>query len=229
MAGDSIKVDLEKREVLRKGLSGLRQKGQVPAVIHDHGKQSMHVSGDYLKLVKIYSAAGKHHPVELNVGGKQHLAMIKDVDFEPTKRRMRHVVFQAIQQNEAVEAEVPIVFSEVDIPAEKVSLMVLKQLDHVLVKALPRDLPDELIVDPSTLAEVGDKLSVSDLKAPDGVTILTEPDMQIAVVEMPKDQIAEADAAAESLAEDAATRADEEETPAPATEESKSEESTEEV
>jgi large subunit ribosomal protein L25 len=185
----------------------------VPAVIHDHGKDSIHVQGDFLKLVKVYAAAGKHHPVQLKVGGKEHLALIKDVDFEPAKHRMRHVVFQAINKNEETEAEIPVVFlADAEIPAERVSLLVLKQLDHVEVKALPRDLPDELVVDPSTLAEVGDNLTVADLKAPEGVTILTAPETQIAIVEMPKDQIAEADAAAAALAEDAG-KPEEEEAP----------------
>ncbi len=34
----------------------------------------------------------------------------------------------------------PVVFAEVEIPAEKLSLLVLKQLDHVEIKALPKDL-----------------------------------------------------------------------------------------
>jgi large subunit ribosomal protein L25 len=214
MSSDTILVELEKREVLGKGLAKIRGDGQVPAVIHDHGKDSIHVQGDFLKLVKVYAAAGKHHPVQLKVGGKEHLALIKDVDFEPAKHRMRHVVFQAINKNEETEAEIPVVFlADAEIPAERVSLLVLKQLDHVEVKALPRDLPDELVVDPSALAEVGDNLTVADLKAPEGVTILTAPETQIAIVEMPKDQIAEADAAAAALAEDAG-KPEEEEAPA---------------
>lgn len=213
MSSDKITVELEPREQLGKGLATLRSTGVIPAVIHNHGKASIHAQGHDRELLKVYSTAGKHHPVQVSVGGKQHLALIKDVDFEPTKHRMRHVVFQAIKQNEAVEAEIPVVFSaEVDIPAEKKSLLVLKQLDHVEVKALPKDLPDELVVDPSSLAEVGDSLSVADLQVPTGVTVLTEPETQIAIVEMPKDQIAEADAAAAALAEDADKPADAEAT-----------------
>lgn len=209
MSTDTISLDLKERTVLGKGLAQIRCEGNVPAVIHDHGKQSIHVMADHRELSKVFAEAGKHHPVELKVGDKQHLALIKDADFEPVKHQLRHIVFQAIKQNETVEAEIPVVFSEdVDIPAERASLLVLKQLDHVQVKALPRDLPDQLVVDPSTLAEVGDNLTVADLKAPQGVTILTDETTQIAIVEMPKDQLAEADAAAASLAEDAASAGD---------------------
>lgn len=203
MSNQDITVALEDRTVVRKGLSHLRKEGKVPGVIHDHGNESAHVMGDYVAIAKVFSTAGKHHPVQIKIGGKQRLAMIKDVDLEPAKRRIRHIVFQAIKSNEKVTAEVPIVLQGDEIPAEKASLLVLTQLDTVEVEAFPRDLPDQIFVDATVLAEVGDRLHVSDLQVPEGVTILSEPDAQIAAVEMPKDQIAEADAAAADLAADA--------------------------
>jgi hypothetical protein len=92
---------------------------------------------------------------------------------------LQHVVFQAIRQNETVEAEVPIRV-EGDIPAEKVGLMTLHQLDTVEIEALPRNLPDELVVSAEKLVELHDKITVADLVVPDGVTILTELDHPIA-------------------------------------------------
>ena len=38
MSTDSISIDLQERAVLGKGLTGLRASGQIPAVIHDHGR-----------------------------------------------------------------------------------------------------------------------------------------------------------------------------------------------
>jgi large subunit ribosomal protein L25 len=204
MTSQDISLDLQKRDIVRKRLSGLRKDGLVPAVVHNHGSDSILVVGDAVAMNKVFHQAGKHHPVNLTVDGKKHLALIKDIDREPAKNKIRHVVFQAIKQNEAVEAEIPVVFKEdTEIPAERKSLMVLQQLDTVQVKALPKDLPDQLVVDPSKLEEVGDHITVADLVVPEGVTLLTEPEHQIAIVEMPKDQIAEANAAQESLAEDA--------------------------
>ncbi len=204
MSNQTITVEVQYREVIGKGLGKLKAQGIIPAVVHDHGKQSLHVQGDLLTLSKIYSQAGKHHPVHLKLNGKDRLALIKDVDFEPTKNRIRHIVFQAIKQNEKVTAEIPVVLTGEDIPAERKSLLVLTQLDYVEVEALPSKLPSQLEVDATVLDDVGDKLHVSDIKAPEGVTILTEPELQLAVVEMPRDQVAEADAAAADLAADAA-------------------------
>lgn len=203
MVSQSISIELQKREVVRKRLVGLRSEGIVPAVLHNHGKDSILVSGEYADVVKVFSQAGKHNPVELTIDGKKHLALIKDVDRDPAKNRIRHIVFQAIKQNEVVEAEVPIVFMEgVDIPAQKASLMVLQQLDVAQVKALPKDLPSQLVIDPSSLEKDGDHLTVANIVVPKGVTILTEADHQVVIVETPKDQLAEANASAEALAQD---------------------------
>jgi large subunit ribosomal protein L25 len=199
-----ISVVLEERTVMGKGVKSLRREGKVPAVIHDHGKDSLHVMGDYRPMVKLYSEAGKHHPVELLVGDKKRLALIKDVDFEPVKHELRHVVFQAIKQNEKVTAEIPVALTGEDIPALKVSLIILTQTDTVQVEAFPKDLPDSLEVDATVLAEVGDRLTVADLKVPEGVVVLTDADHVIATVEMPKDQLAEANAAAAELAAESA-------------------------
>lgn len=226
MTSEEISLKLEERTSVRKGLNKLRADGWVPAVIHNHGQDSILVMGQYLPVSKVYAQTGKHHPVYLQVGGKKHLALIKQVDLEPTKRRLRHLVFQAIKQNEAVEAEIPLVL-EGEIPAEKVSLMVITNLDVVNVQALPKDLPDKLVVDASGLAEVGDKLTVADIQVPAGVTIMADPETLVCAIEMPKDQIAEADAAAAALASDAGTPEETEATEAAETPEASEAESAE--
>jgi large subunit ribosomal protein L25 len=181
MADVDAPLKLSQRDTVGKGLNRLRHDGVVPAVIHNHGQASIHVMAPEAELVKVYQAAGKHHPLNLQVGSDKYLALIKDAHFNPVKRRLQHVVFQAIKQNETVEAEVPVRI-EGDIPAEKVGLMVLHQLDSVEIEALPRDLPDELVVSAEALAELHDKITVADLQPPSGVTILTDAEHPIATV-----------------------------------------------
>lgn len=197
---DDISLSLEKRDVVGKGLNELRKAGRIPAVIHNHGEDSVVVSAPYIDLLKVYQLAGKHHPVNLTVGSDKYLALIREADFEPKKNLLRHIVFSAIRQDEKQQTEVPIHFAEGEIPAEKAGLMVIRQLEAVEIEALPKDLIDELTVDVSALAEIGDKVTVADIKVPDGVTILTEPEHPIATVEETKAQISE-EAAEEEAAE----------------------------
>lgn len=207
MSSDTIVLKATKRTELGKAARQLRKNGIVPANMYERGEPSTAISVPFTEITKVYQEAGKHHPVELEIDGKKHLTMIKDVDVDPVRGQVRHIAFHAVNRNETVEAEIPVRLDG-EIPAERMSLMVLHTLDTVEVEALPSNLPDELIIDATGLTEVGDKLSVSDIKVPAGVTILTDPDQTVAVVEEPADRVAEAAAAAAELAEENAEDAE---------------------
>jgi large subunit ribosomal protein L25 len=194
MADEDINLTLDKRTITGNAVKQLRRAGFVPAVIHDHGKPSVHVSGEYLKLHRAYMQAGKHQLIQLKVDDQKYTALIKTAEFEPRKHRLNHIVFGAIKSDEKVTAEIPVRLSE-DIPAEKTSLVIISQLDVVTVEALPKDLPNELVVDASGLIEIGDKVSVADIIPPNGVTIISDPTHTIATVYEPSALAAANDAA----------------------------------
>lgn len=189
MSQDIISITLTGRQVLGKQVRQLRRDGLVPAVIHDHGKPSIHVQADYNELAKVYRQAGKHHPVALTADGKAYLAIIKSATFEPKKNQLNHVVFNAVKADEKVEAEVPLRAryeeGNESSPAERNSLIVLTNLDSVLVEAIPSKLPDMLEYNAEKLVEVGDHLTVADLIVPAGVEIKTELEHTIATVYEP--------------------------------------------
>lgn len=207
MSNDTITLQVTERKELGKAVQALRRDGKVPANIYQRGEASRAVTADFREVSKVYNQAGKHHPVELTLDGKKHLAMIKDVDVDPVKGWVRHIGFHAINKNETVTAEVPVRIDG-DIPAEKISLMVIHQLDVVEVEALPANLPDELLVSGDKLAEIGDRVTVADIKVPANVTIVTDVEQMIAIVEEPKDQIAAAAAEAEENADASAVPSD---------------------
>lgn len=182
MSGEDISLVLNTREQVGKGLKKLKREGRVPTVIHASGKDSIPTSGAYIELVKVYQAAGKHHPVHVTIGSTKYLTIIKEVDYDPKKHTLRHVVFGTIDKNVKVETEVP-VHLEGDAPAQKKSMLVIKQLDHVKLEALPKDLPDSVTLNIEKLSDLGDKLLVSDITVQAGVSILTDPDLLVAIVE----------------------------------------------
>lgn len=183
---DQITLTVDTRETLGKGVKRLRQDGIVPGVIHDHGRASVHIQAEYQALQKAYSAAGKHHPVLVTVGGKKYTTLVKNVTFDPRYHSMAHVVFGAVKANEKVDAEVPVrpVYNEGNeaSPAERAGLIVLTQLTTVEVKALPKDLPDALTYDAEELVQIGDQVTVADLQVPAGVQLETEPEHVLATV-----------------------------------------------
>lgn len=175
---DSITLLVEPRDTLGKGVKRLRKQGIVPAVIHDHGKDSIHVQAEYQAISKVYQMAGRHHPIELNVGDKKYTTLIRSVSFDPRLGSVTHIVFNAVKANQKVEASIPVrprfADEQDSTPAERTGLIVLAQLDEVSVKALPKNLPNELTYDAEKLIAVGDQVTVADLEVPEGVEVETE-------------------------------------------------------
>jgi large subunit ribosomal protein L25 len=209
---DKVILELAKRDVTGKAVKRLRAEGQIPAVIHDHGKASIIVMAPYSEIHKVYLQAGKHHPVSLKADGHNYTALIKHATFDPKKNRLTHVVFNAVNANQPVTAEIPVhvVYDEGNdsSPAERAGLIVLHQLEAVEVEALPGDLPDALTFNGEKLVAVGDHATVADLIIPAGVTLKTELEHALATVFEPS-ALAAANDAAGGDAEDTDASAEE--------------------
>lgn len=184
--GEKVELTVETRDVTGKKVASLRRDGYVPAVVYGHDFPAQSVMAEAVPMTKAVRTAGKHHPIELEIGGAKRLAMIKTTDFDPVKHGLRHVAFHVVKQNEEVETEVPVVVVGAgETPAEKAGLVVLTGIDAVEVKALPNSLPDQLEVPGEKLVEVSDHLTVADITPVKGVTILSDPEQVIATAYEP--------------------------------------------
>jgi ribosomal protein bL25 (Ctc-form) len=183
---DQVTLTVDLRDMMGKQVKQLRKEGVVPGVIHDHGKDSVHVQAEYQSLYKAYIAAGKHQPVEVTAGDKKYTTIIKSVTFDPKYHALTHVVFGALKANEKVGATIPVhaLYNEGNdsSPAERAGFIVLTQLDSVQVKALSKDLPDELTYDAEKLVNVGDQVTIGDLNKLEGVVVELEENHVIATV-----------------------------------------------
>lgn len=168
--GDKINLKLDVRELQGKKAARLRQQGIVPGVIYGHGFDPILVQAEYGVVDKVVHEAGKHTPVYVTVDGKKKITLIKDIDRNPVKARIRHVSFHAVKANEVVHAEVPIhLVGEGESEAEKAGLIVLQAIEVVEVKAKPADLPEALEVSIVNLATDDDKITLADITLPEGV------------------------------------------------------------
>ncbi len=174
--GDKITLTVAAREVHGKKVAGLRKQGIIPGVVYGAGMEAINVQADEGEVSKVVKAAGRHTPVQL-VGKKRRIAMIKDVDRDPVKNKIRHISFHAVRADEPVTAEVPIrLVGEGESAAERNGLVILQALEKLEVKALPMELPEALEVSIVELAEAGDRVTVADIKVPEGVEIVDNDD-----------------------------------------------------
>lgn len=202
----SIQLSLDKREATGKQLKNLRAAGQIPSVVYG-GEMPIMTTSAYNETDKVLREVGYHSPVELNVAGQTQLAIVKNVDIDPVSRRILNVEFQAISADEVVEATTPIRIVDFEASdAAKKHYVILQVMEEVDVKARPSDLPEEIIVDGSKLAELDDRLTLADLQMPANVEIADKELEDTTVVANVYDPAAEA--AAREAEEQTAPAAD---------------------
>ncbi len=168
--GDKVNLALDMRTEQGKKAAKLRKQGLVPGIVYGHGFEPIMVQSEYNVIEKAVREAGKHTPIYATIDGKKKITMIKDVDRDPGKNRIRHVSFHAVKATDAVTAEVPIrLTGEGESAAEKAGLIVLQAIETIEIKAKPADLPEALEVSIADLASADDKLTLADITLPKGV------------------------------------------------------------
>lgn len=165
-----MSLKLDARTVSGKKVAKLRDEGQVPSVVYGGSTEPMSTQSPLVETTKIARAAGKHSPVDLMIDGKKRLAIIKSIDIDPVKHVIRHVAFHTIKQNEKIVTQVPIVLIGLgESAAERAGLVVLQAIEQLEIRALPANLPESIEISIVDLATDDDKLTVGDLKLPEGV------------------------------------------------------------
>lgn len=171
--GDKISLKITVRGEHGKKVAQLRKQGFTPGIVYGPGMEPVSIQAEAGELRKVVAQAGKHSPVNLT-GAEKRIAMIKSVDFDPTKHgSIRHVSFHAVNAKEPVNAEVPIhLVGEGESAAEKAGLVVLQALDKIEIRALPADLPEALEASIVELAEAGDRITIGNIPLPQGVELV---------------------------------------------------------
>ncbi len=178
-----ITLKLDTRTVEGKQVAKLRSEGLVPSVVYGGHSQPTNTQSAIVETTKVAASAGKHTPVNLVIDGKKKLAIIKSIDRDPVKRQVRHIAFHTIKQNEIITTEVPIhLVGMGESEAEKAGLVVLQAIEHIEIKAKPADLPEALELSVANLASTDDKLTLGDIKLPNGVEFAElEQDLELVV------------------------------------------------
>jgi len=167
---NEITLKLEDRTAEGKKIAKLRESGYIPSIVYGGKSKPFMTQSPIMATTKVVKLAGRHTPVKLELHGKKKLAIIKDIDIDPVKHTYRHVAFHTINQNDVITTEVPIILiGKGESVAEKAGLVVLQAIEHIEIKAKPADLPESLELSIAELATDEDKLTVADLKLPEGV------------------------------------------------------------
>lgn len=186
------KIKIKKRENLGRKVKELRKEGVLPAVLYGPKIENMPIQLSLKDFKVLYDEAGESTLIDLEMGDKIFSVLINDVKEDPITGEFTHVDFYQPILTEEVEADVPLVFEGESLAVKDLGATLIKEIQYIAVKALPRDLPHEIKVDISSLKTFDDEILVKDLKVADNVKIQKDLDEVVALVMRPqKEEIEE--------------------------------------
>ena len=194
-------IQAAKRTVLGKKTKHLRKQGLMPANIYGKGIESTAIELPLQDFVNLYKTVGETGLVYVQVDGQARPTLIKDVQLDFLTHQPVHADFYQVNLKEKVKAMIPVeLVGESKAEAEKVG-MLLQTLNDIEVEALPDRLPEKFEIDVTQLAALDEQITVADLQAGEGVTILTPGEEVIAKITELVSKEAEEEAAAEAAAQ----------------------------
>ena len=188
MAGERTKLLVSHRERLGSAESRrLRKQGLVPGVLYGNGEpQAICVAERELRRA-LTGAAGLHAILDVEIDGKgsTHASILKEYQTDPVRGGVTHVDLQEVRLDQTIQAAVTVqLHGGEDAPGVREGGVLSQPLREVTVEALPLEMPEHIEVDVSGM-EIGGTLRISDLRAPEGSTLLDDPEAVVATITAP--------------------------------------------
>lgn len=170
----SFELNAEPRTDTGKGASRrLRHAGKVPAILYGGKKDPEALTLSHHEIIRnLENESFYSHILTVKVGGNETQAVLRDLQRHPSKPFILHMDLQRVSATETLKMLVPLHFiGEEEAAGVKAGGLVSHDLTEVMIECLPKDLPEYIEVDISAL-DIGDSLHLTDLKLPEGVTLI---------------------------------------------------------
>ncbi|MEN3371159.1 MAG: large subunit ribosomal protein [Verrucomicrobiota bacterium] len=173
-----VKLTAERRTAIgRSAVRKLKAAGSVPAIIYGAKDKAEPLQVSRRAIGAMLShAAGENILVELEIDGKNRLALVQEVQHAPLGGAVLHIDFHAVSMDEVIEADVPLEPTGTANGVKNMGGLLEQSLRSLAIECLPRDLPDVITVDVSAL-NIGDGIHVREIQLPPGVTTRVQPDL----------------------------------------------------
>ena len=150
-----------RENVGKKDAKALRREDKVPCVMYGKGEQYLFA----VPQTEFQRILFNPEPcfVEIDINGTKHRAMLKDIDFHPVTEIVYHCDFYELSDNKPIVMSIPVHTSGTSVGVMKGGKLVYKQ-KRLNVKALPADMPSEIVVDVTNL-DIAQRCKVQDLSS----------------------------------------------------------------
>ena len=171
---------------------GLRDKKNIPAILYGPKIENIPLIIDAKEFKLIYGKTGESSLISLEVSFptgsekvKKFLVLVHQLQKDPLTENLRHIDFYQPILTEEVEVSVPLLFEGESLAIKELGGTLIKEMQEVMVKALPQDLPHEIKVNINGLKTFEDEILIKDLQLPENVKIQRDIEEIVATVSPP--------------------------------------------
>ena len=178
----TFSLPVEIRTVRGKKLTKLRSEGKLPAIMYGPKEEATLLTIDKIAFEKLLKQAGESSVVVLSGLDTPKEVLIHDVSFDALRGGIMHVDLYAVEAGKEITVHVPLEFIG-EAPAVKLGGTLTKVLHEIEVTCMPANLPQHIDVDVSVLDDFEKQIHVKDLVIPKGVTLETDVEGVVALVQ----------------------------------------------
>ncbi|QDQ97064.1 50S ribosomal protein L25/general stress protein Ctc [Tomitella fengzijianii] len=194
---DKLRVAATPRTEFGKGAARrARRDGQVPAVVYGHGADPIHLNIPSLEFAAIIRNHGTNAILTLDIDGKEHMALTKEVRIHPVRNYIEHADLLTVKRGEKVVVEVPLVVTGEAAPGT----IVFHDVTTLRLQADALSIPEEIVVSIEG-AEVGTQILAGEVQIPAGTELEDDPELLLVNVAEQRSAPDEDEEAAEGEAE----------------------------
>jgi large subunit ribosomal protein L25 len=168
----------------------VRRSGRIPAVIYGRSGKAVSIDLDASEFVKGTKGISESTIVKVEVEGKGYDAFVKGTQRNIVDGNILHIDFYEVEAGVALRARVPIILHGNPVGVREGG-MLETPLHEIDIECLPKDLPERIEIDISGL-KANNSLYVRDVPLAEGIKLLTNPDLVVALVKFAKAEAAAA-------------------------------------
>lgn len=167
-------------------VTDLRQQGDVPAVVYGFKTDAQAIAVNEGELLKTLRDEGRNGVFKLQLEGESVNVVLHDYQEDPLKDTIVHADFLAINMKEELEVTVQIHLVG-ESKGEKSGGVIQQPNWEVQIKVQPTDIPETFDLDISEM-EIGDTLTVEDIRSKSAYEILEEDDFVLVTISAPRSE-----------------------------------------
>jgi large subunit ribosomal protein L25 len=185
-----VRISAEPRTEFGKGgARRVRRAGKLPAVLYGHGTDPRHISLVSREFEHALRSDGANVLLDLQIDGKNELALPKSVQRDPVRGIIEHVDLILVRRGEKITVDVPVTVEGSVAPGGLLD----QQMTTISVNAEATHLPQGFTVSIDGV-EIGGSIHASDVDLPPGSELIGDPEQVVVhILSAPSAEELEAD------------------------------------